>query len=467
MPKPDKIDLCFGYLGLFSSHIWGIEKADHWGGCVGGNGNFMEDRYKMIIHAARSTGYNMERMFPYETKFRTKQSQMLTPFVWIPERDAYDLRQYNQKWFDAFEFVLQTNIANGIVTNFCLTDGCGNHTGPGLKRVRAFNPAINNIQGINLFNYSGSLPLTKEWFTYFIERYRSLIQSRWMVLEVMNEFNLEGNSPDTSARWLAGAAAHILRLGVEPENLCWGAVPAYTFNQETGLFEIDRDKDLTTVASRYLSQMVNPKTGKIYDDKDDRAMDRILVSVHRLGIPGEKVWGTTWPFGERAAFGVQQFNNERMRVMSGSTDGVQNGASPLDREPDGKWPRPDKPQTKAVMKFILSRCGKKRLILETLPSNNFPAAWRPGGEGMIEAYEERYTMKPVNRGAPDPVYPEPPQPEPPTPPTPPPAPPDLPSEPTRVDPWWSWARIRNVRRWTWQAWAAAIGLAFLALRILV
>ena len=423
--RRDKCALCYGYLGVFSSEHWGASVPWHWGGCVDQDGAFMPARYREIIEeASGGYGLNTVRVNTIETKFRDEQKQMLTPYPWDAAKGAYAVELDDERWHKAFASILETNVGNNVVTDFCLFDGCGNHTGPGSRRVARFNPYITNTRGINLFNYDKSLPLAKELAKRFIDRYREYIDKGWIVLEIMNEFDREGNSVDSSSRWLAQMADFILQEGlvpIAPESVCWGAKTLYDYDAATKKFVLDKDNNLTVVACRLLSRMVNKRTGKIYNDAADRSMDRMRVSVHRIGIPGEKVWGVAWPFGERAAFIVQEFNDKRTRFVDCSSDGVKNGASKLDREPDGAWPRADKAQTKAVVGPILKRCGGKYILIELLPSNNHPAAWGPGAEGLGEEYVARFGVKPYNQGR-KPVYPPPAPPEPPPVVDPPPAP---------------------------------------------
>jgi hypothetical protein len=159
--------------------------------------------------------------------------------------------------------------------------------------------------------------------------------------------------------------------------------------------------------------MINPLTGKVYNEDGDRAQDRIYCTIHNVGVLKPD------PKDERIA--VQLWGGSHTRKAILSDDGQSAGHSALNCEQDGAWRRGNYAETFEAQKYLSDNDGGKpwRWIFESLPSNTSPPAWLDNVRAMAAAYHARFGTWPENRGTPDPVYSSPePEPEPPTPPGP-------------------------------------------------
>lgn len=390
----DRAGLAVSWLGVFSSG-WAPVKAGWEGGCITA-GDFDRDRFKAFIHQARREGANAFRLFPYEAKWVTSYERMFSPVLWNSEKKAWDLSAWNEKYFLALDDLIEICEANRIVVWYSLFDNCQHHPG----RPKAMTPWQNNTQG--LANYFTSTAEAKKWIEKIVGRYGNRIK-----YEIGNELCVRPGTPPLSAgTWLAQMADALLRSGVPPESICWGAEPIGTYAE--GKFTIDTDRDLTVLASRALSRMPDPSApGKTYNEA--RVQDRIYCAIHNIGVyPADQK-------DERIA--VQSWGNTRTRKGFLSDDGQSEGHSVLNCEQDGSWRRGNYKETFDTSEYIHRNDGGRewKWIIESLPSNTAPPAWLDNIRAMAAAYHARFGSWPENRGTPDPVYssPEPdPEPEP-------------------------------------------------------
>jgi hypothetical protein len=389
----DKAGLAVSWLGVFASG-WAPTKAGYEGGCIT-NGDFDRERFRAFIHQARREGANSIRIFPYEAKWVTAREKMFSPVLWNAERGAWDLDAWNGKYFAALDDLIEICELNHIQVWFSLFDNCQHHA----YRLKAMTPWQNNIQGLE--NYFASTEQAKKW----VNKIASLYGNR-LKYEIGNELCVRPGTPPLAAgTWLAQMADAVLRSGVPPENICWGAEPIGTYAD--GKFTIDKDRDLTVLASRALSRMVNPLTGKIYNEDGDRAQDRIYCTIHNVGVLDPD------PKDERIA--VQLWGGSHTRKAILSDDGQSAGHSAMNCEQDGTWRRGNYAETFEAQRYLSANDGGKpfKWIFESLPSNTAPPAWLDNIKAMAAAYHQRFGIWPENRGTPDPVYTSPaPEPEP-------------------------------------------------------
>ena len=390
----DKAGLLASWLGVFASG-WQPDKPGWEGGCIK-NGVLDVDQFKAFVHQARKYGANGMRIFPYETKWVPSADKMFSPVLWDADKKAWDLNKWNEAYFVALDQLVEICELNHIRVWYSLFDNCQNHTGVGSNRNRAMAPWLNNVQGAA--DYLKSVPLSKKWVQKILDRYGNR-----MSYEIGNELCvIQGSTPNDTATWLAQMADAVLRSGVPPESICWGAEPIGSWNGEK--FEIDKNKDLITVASRILSRMLDPDNpGKTYNEA--RTQDRIYCTIHNIGIyPTDK---------KDETIAVQLWGGAHTRKALLSDDGQSVGHSVMNCEPDGTWRRGNYKETYDTQRYLSANDGGKdwRWIFETLPSNTAPAAWLDNIRAMADAYKNRYGVFPVNYGTPDPVYVEP-EPEP-------------------------------------------------------
>lgn len=384
----DKANLYSSWLGIFATG-WNPSDPNFEGGCMK-DMQLNEDQFKAFIHQSRFYGANRCRIFPYETKWVPSADKMFSPVLWDSTKQKWNLDLFNEEYFLALDKVVEIASINNIKIMYSLFDNCQYH---GDDRNHKMAPWINNVQGFT--NYFASFDYALKWVKKIYQRYGNR-----MDYEVCNELSqIQGYNPQACGQWAAKIADYLIQAGCPNRNICWGPVPKG--EMVDGKWDVDEDKDLTVQACRYLSNMIDARTGKQYRENRPQDQDLILCTTHNIGIYPDD------PEDEIAA--TQMWGDGRTRWFLASDDGQSVGKSKWNSEPDGTWRRGDYKQTYDTCKFILSKCGGEdgKTSLESLPSNTKPSAWLDNMKGMADAYKNRYGSYPVNYGTPDPVYPPP------------------------------------------------------------
>lgn len=385
------------WLGVFAAG-WSPTDKNYEGGCIT-DGAFDTDKFKRFVHQARKYGgAEGMRIFPYECKWVTKPEKMFSPHPWDTERKAWVLGEYNPDYFAALDKIVAILEANRVRLMYSLFDNCQTHRSAAERRMA---PWLNNTEGLP--DYIKGIEQSKRWVRYIVNRYGNRID-----YEICNEYTqIKGSNTADCAKWLAQMADTLLRMDVPPENICWGACPIGVYAD--GVFTINRDKDLTVQVSRLLSRMKD-RNGKLYNDS--RTQDRIYCTAHNIGVfPTDR---------KDEDIAVQCWGDAHTRNALLSDDGQSAGHSKWNSEPDGTWRRGDYDETYHTTLYLLQHDGGKPLkwIIETLPSNTKPSAWKENAQAMADAYRSRYGKFPPNYGTDNPAYNEPAPPIEPTPITP-------------------------------------------------
>ena len=147
-----------------------------------------------------------------------------------------------------------------------------------------------------------------------------------------------------------------------------------------------------------------------------------------------------------------------------SMDGIWDGLGDSITLPDGRiQARPSTEQIKSALRYILNNSPRKfmndgqiKYGYECMTKSMTIEAAVKQLQAVAEVYVETFGILPENAGKYPNDWIEPVKPEP--------EPIPEPIKP-KVEPWYSWNRIRNVRKWTWQAWLAFIILIVLAILI--
>lgn len=389
----DRANLYVSWLGIFATG-WMPDKEGWEGGCMK-DMRLNEDQFKAFIHQARKYGANRCRIFPYETKWVKSADKMFSPYLWDSNFSKWDLDKYNEIYFEELDKIVEIAKLNNIRIMLSLFDNCQYHTAPGSNRNPLMAPWQNNVQGFA--NYFVSFEYARRTAQKVYSRYGNTME-----YEICNEFSqIKGYSPQDCGAWAAKLADFLIQSGCPERNICWGALPVGKFVGDK--WEVDTDRDLTVQASRYLSNMIDGRTGKKYRETLPQAQDLILCTVHNIGIYPED--------SDDEEKCVQMWGDARTRWFLASDDGQSKGDSVKNCEPDGTWRRGDYQQTYNTAKYILSKCGgvDGKTSLESLPSNTAPDAWLESIRGLADAYKNRYGKYPENYGTPDPVYPPPPE----------------------------------------------------------
>jgi hypothetical protein len=389
----DKANLYVSWLGIFATG-WMPDKEGWDGGCMG-DMKLDEDQFKAFIHPARKYGANRCRIFPYETKWVKSADKMFSPYLWDSVKQKWNLDKFNEAYFVELDKVVYLAGKNNIKIVYSLFDNCQYHTAPGSNRNPLMAPWQNNVQGFA--NYFVSFEYARRTAQKVYSRYGNTME-----YEICNEFSqIKGYSPQDCGAWAAKLADFLIQSGCPERNICWGALPVGEFVGDK--WEVDTDRDLIVQACRYLSNMIDGRTGKKYRETLPQAQDLILCTVHNIGIYPED--------SDDEEKCIQMWGDARTRWFLASDDGQSKGDSAKNCEPDGTWRRGDYQQTYNTAKYILSKCGgvDGKTSLESLPSNTAPDAWLESIRGLADAYKNRYGKYPENYGTPDPVYPSPPE----------------------------------------------------------
>ena len=390
----DKTPIGVSCLGAMANG-WHPKKASFEGGFIK-DMKFEKARFEAFIAQARFYGASFWRVFPYETKWIKCWQDMFSPYQWDEVQGAWNLDTHNEPYFAVLDQMIATAGRNGIRSIFSLFDNCQNHCAPGSNRNEKMAPWLWNTQGIRL--YTNSTFYSKRWTQKIGRRYGNRID-----YELCNELTVEKSNVAEVSNWMAQMADCLLRMGVLPERIHWGAEPIGDWNGDK--FEIDKQRDLITVASRILSRMPDPDhPGKTYNDF--RVQDRILCTIHNIGIYPED--------DTDEDIAVQCWGNNRTRNALVSDDGQKVGKSKLNCEEDGTWRRGDYKQTYDTTLYFLKNSAGKSLkwYIESLPSNNALPAWRDNIKAMAQACFDYYGVWPENWGKPfvpelEPITPDP------------------------------------------------------------
>lgn len=354
--------------------------------------NFDEQFFKDFVHQARYYGAKRMRLFPYETKGVDKPENMFSPVLWDDVNKRWMLKQYNPKYFEVLDKVVEILTINEIELEYSLNDNCQFH---GDGRNHAMAMWQNNDFGVK--DYYQNIDLEFEWMDYIWNRYGNKI-----LYEIINEASQKkGYNPQYCGKWLARVADRLIQKGCPEKRISWGACPVGDY--VNGEFTIDKEKDLTVQASRYLSEMIDGRTGKKYRDTEPQSQDLIRCAVHNIGIYPDD------PEDERSC--VQMWGHKEHRAFNASDDGQHKGKSKWNKEEDGSWPRGDYKQTYDTALYILKNCGMffEKTAIECLPSNTALRAWVDNAKANGEAFKSYFGEYPENWGSPDPIYPDPPE----------------------------------------------------------
>jgi len=407
-----------------------------------------------VTHGAGVNSIAVLSMAPWES---TGTDDLLAPFQL--DGQLYDLRKIDPAWQAILEQLIRSALEvepNNLTLRLHLFDNCQFHHGsvnPYLWTTGGSRRCMNTGGWRHFFDVPWAVNLVYvDAMLEITRKFPGKIQ-----LKVGNELTARTQKMTTvpgtrlpllpDALYVYRLAEYLVAQGFDRRDLGWGCTYGL---QNIGVVKgkldvLQPDKSLQTHVNRIA-------------ERADKAWNLVHREVHGLGAwDGKAVGIDTQLF---AAW----YSDAHAGVGDGSTDGADAGASPWasvrDRLVDAAgrvlYARYNAEATRRSMDYVLAKCGKKDTWLAVLPQNLEDEAYMENACALVASYERRFKVPAWNRGS---TWPKP-APQDPS------APSDPPPAPAQV-PWWSWARICNVRRWTWQAWLAVIALislAYLALR---
>lgn len=402
------------------------------------------------------------------------RKDLFMPWGFVPSRDAFDLSVYVEDWFVVFEAMVDRWNHWGITPIICLKNECDKRS----EARRLQSPYYHNVNGGRELYDAVAIKYDK----IFVDKLLTRLKGKDFLVELINEGHERRGG---AVEWCQAIIPILYKHDIAPTRISLGAdVVDYKF---TGIGKPgDRLKNrwdeydgLENYDLIMHALVVEYEKEKKYTNVTHEAF---YVS-HSFGEKPHDDFPEQTPFGTRTQYTTEAWTMHNCfsnRVFD-STDGTDHADTP--------GGRPSPKRMKAAILYVLrSNPAYKKLpyvsggafkyIFDYLPQKQKADDVVLAIRAMAEAHREFFGTWPKNRGQYPPVDPVPPPPEPPEPPTPPepepptPEPPTPPApepepepEPKPAEPWYSWNRIRNVRRWTWQAWLTVAAIVIFCVLI--
>jgi hypothetical protein len=265
--------------------------------------------------------------------------------------------------------------------------------------------------------------------------------------------------PGTVYYWMGRMIEKLWSLGVPAENICYGAELVYEYVPATDTFKGNSLRDIFGQAAEVVRYRLQQQGWT--KDAINRKLNAGWQAQHNCGRAPEWLNGKLFSEGIDNRFCIEIWggvNSQRPVIVSDDANKPHGEPIMVDPLPNGRSPKPSPQEEYTAAKGLLAYPFPKGLAIEVL-------GYKHNGEIYAQLREVSRAVYEMTGSWPD-NYGKFPKPDPvPVPPTPQPEP-----EPVKEGaPWWSWNRIRNVRRWTWQAWfwlVVLVAVAWLAIAIL-
>ena len=501
---------------------------------VGGSYIFNQDKFDAHYRKYSNEGARFKRTALCVGGER-KRSEVFMPWIYVSAKDAFDLSQFDERWFVIFrQMVVRWNF-HGITPIVIIKNECDERKAD----RRAQSPYFHNVNGGKELYDAVAIKYDK----VFVDKLVALLQGLDFYVELVNEGHKRRGG---AVEWCRAIIPILYKHGIEPWRIMLGAdVMDYEF---TG---IGGPKDRWTQRWIEFDGLENSDL-IMHDLVQEYEREKKFMNVtheafyisHSFGErPNERIPEQT-PFGQRTqytmeAWGVRNLGSNRVVIDTDGTDHAD--------DPGG---RPSPRRMKAAMLYCMRMnprykkspmiSGRPKFLFYFLPNRQGADAVALEVRAMAEAVHEFFGVWPRNRGKYPPLNPAPAPPakpeitlkatrssivkgesavlvwaaknadqvkldqvdvalagkatvmpiqtatftvtatgpggfataavmievtEPAPEPVPGPKPEPKPEPSAPAAPWYSWKRIRNVRRWTWQAWLALAAIVVLCVLI--